>query len=288
LPSICVGNLALGGRGKTPLTAALARRARQDGWSPGILTRGYPVVSRRDEPIVIAPGPEREGAVWLASVRVGAISRPAWELAGRVGDEAPWLTVEAGCPVGVHPDRLLGARALLAAHPRIDLLLLDDGLQSPVRASLDVVLIDPARDLTGRAALREAPSSLDADAVSVQLGRDVHKRVRDLMDLRTGALVAPCDEPLTLAAAVADPDSVASLASALGLRVERRIRLRDHRGPGRVRLAATPGPILVTEKDAVGWAWVAGREGRVLGMELTGVEAVYQTLRARLAEGPWG
>jgi len=105
IPVVVVGNLTVGGTGKTPLVLALARALRQSGLRPGILSRGYG--GRSASPRAVAAGDEAE----------------------RVGDEPLLLAERSGCPVWVGADRVAAARTLCAAHPDCDLVLCDDGLQ---------------------------------------------------------------------------------------------------------------------------------------------------------------
>ena len=101
---IVVGNIVVGGTGKTPLVLWLASRLRRCGWKPGILSRGY-----------------RGGAA--APVAVAASSS-----AELVGDEPLLLARNCDCPVWVGRDRVKAASELLAAHPECNVLILDDGL----------------------------------------------------------------------------------------------------------------------------------------------------------------
>ena len=105
VPIIVVGNLTVGGSGKTPLVIYLASVLRQRGRRPGIVSRGY------------------GGDIRFVDEATAA-SDPAV-----VGDEPVLLARRAGCPVYVGRDRVAAARALLAAHPECDLILSDDGLQ---------------------------------------------------------------------------------------------------------------------------------------------------------------
>ena len=105
VPVVVVGNLTVGGTGKTPLTLALARVLRERGLRPGILSRGYRGSSA--SPRAVAAGDE----------------------AGYVGDEALLLAERSGCPVWIGADRVAAARALRAAHPTCNVILCDDGLQ---------------------------------------------------------------------------------------------------------------------------------------------------------------
>jgi len=115
-PVICVGNLTLGGTGKTPVVRALAKRLAAEGLAAHILTRGY---GGR------LPGP----------VRVD----PARHVAVDVGDEA--LMMAGDAPVWVARDRAAGAKAARAAGANV--ILMDDGHQNPaVNKTLSLVVVD--------------------------------------------------------------------------------------------------------------------------------------------------
>jgi len=107
IPVICIGAATVGGAGKTPLTAALARRLRQQGRKVHIVTRGFGGSERG--PLLVDPG------------------RHA---ARDVGDEA--LLLLQAAPTWVARNRAEGAQA--AAQAGADLVLLDDGLQNPTIA----------------------------------------------------------------------------------------------------------------------------------------------------------
>ncbi|MDR2452303.1 MAG: tetraacyldisaccharide 4'-kinase [Candidatus Accumulibacter sp.] len=104
VPVVVVGNLTVGGAGKTPLTLWLAERLRESGRHPGILSRGY------------------GGAGRIEAVTVDS------DVAA-VGDEPLLLARRSGVPVFVGRDRAAAGKALLAAHPECDVLISDDGLQ---------------------------------------------------------------------------------------------------------------------------------------------------------------
>jgi tetraacyldisaccharide 4'-kinase len=105
VPVVVVGNLTVGGTGKTPLVLALAGALRLRGLRPGILSRGYGGAGVAPRAVSPGEGPEQSG------------------------DEPLLLAERSGCPVWVGADRVAAARALVAAHPECSVILCDDGLQ---------------------------------------------------------------------------------------------------------------------------------------------------------------
>jgi tetraacyldisaccharide 4'-kinase len=121
--TVVVGNRIVGGAGKTPTTIALASRLKAAGWQVGIVSRGYGRNPHADLP---DPCP------------VDTNSPAAW-----VGDEPLLMRLRTGCQVWVGRDRVAAARALLAAHPQVDLILCDDGLQHlRLGRDLEVIVFD--------------------------------------------------------------------------------------------------------------------------------------------------
>jgi len=121
-PVIVVGNITVGGTGKTPLVAWLAGYLREQGYKPGIIARGYGGHAKS----------------WPQQVR--ADSDPAV-----VGDEAVLLAGITGCPMAVGPDRVAAAEALLKYND-CDLVISDDGLQHyALRRDIEIVVIDGVR-----------------------------------------------------------------------------------------------------------------------------------------------
>ncbi|MEO1002290.1 MAG: tetraacyldisaccharide 4'-kinase [Cyanobacteria bacterium J06638_7] len=123
LPVVSVGNITLGGTGKTPLVIALARELSGRGWRPAVLSRGYG--SGRREPLRVEPQ----------------------MAAAAVGDEALELVRGLpGVPVWIGADRVASARRAL--EQGADLLLLDDGLQHwRLSRDCDVTVLDEQRRL---------------------------------------------------------------------------------------------------------------------------------------------
>jgi tetraacyldisaccharide 4'-kinase len=104
-PVVVVGNLVVGGAGKTPTVLALLKHLRQRGWTPGVVSRGH-------------------GGSARSVVVLGADSRAA-----EVGDEPLLIHRRGGAPVAVGADRVAAVQALCRQHPKVNIVLSDDGLQ---------------------------------------------------------------------------------------------------------------------------------------------------------------
>lgn len=233
---VCVGNLTAGGTGKTPFVAWLARRALAAGRRPAVLSRGY--------------GPRPAGA---------ALSDEGLVLRDLLGD---------GVVLHEDPDRVRGGRALLAVHPEVDLVLLDDGFQHRRLArDVDVVLLDATNPFghghgLPRGLLREpveglarahvvvltrteraTPEALDALDARVAALAPAARRARArtvpraLVRAADGAdlpLRALAGTPVFAWAGIGNPRAFEALLEDLGARVVGRRFERDHRaiGPG--------------------------------------------------------
>ena len=153
LPVIVVGNINVGGTGKTPLTLALAQQLVEHGWHPLIVSRGF-------------------GGKAQLPQQVSAASD-----ALQVGDEPLLMARRDICPVWVGRDRARTARAALQAHPQCDVVLCDDGLQHyRLQRDVEIAVVDGVRGfgnglLLPAGPLREPESRLqEVDAVVVNGG----------------------------------------------------------------------------------------------------------------------
>jgi tetraacyldisaccharide 4'-kinase len=122
VPVIVVGNITVGGTGKTPLVIWLVEHLRARGYRPGLVSRGYGGRARN----------------WPQQVRPD--SDP-----GVVGDEAVLLARHCTCPMAVGPDRVAAARAL-EEHHGVDIIVSDDGLQHyALQRDIEIAVIDGVR-----------------------------------------------------------------------------------------------------------------------------------------------
>jgi len=143
VPVIVVGNINVGGTGKTPLVIWLAELLHAHGFKPGIVRRAYGGSARLTRSVAADADP-----------RV-------------VGDEAVLLARRCGCPVWIGVQRAATARALLAAQSDCNVIISDDGLQHyALERDLEIAVVDGARGfgngmLLPAGPLREPPSRLN-------------------------------------------------------------------------------------------------------------------------------
>ncbi len=133
VPVIVVGNITVGGTGKTPVSVWLARSLAERGFRPGIVSRGY------------------GGSKSSSPMRVDAASDPSV-----VGDEPVLLAKRSACPIAVDRNRVRAAEMLV--EDGVDLIISDDGLQHyRLKRSYEICVIDGARWLGNRFVLPAGP-----------------------------------------------------------------------------------------------------------------------------------
>lgn len=238
---IVVGNISVGGSGKTPLVLWIAELLRSRGHAPAIISRGYGGRVEAPQEVNIASDPRD------------------------VGDEPVLLARHSGCPVWVSPDRVAAAQAACTQHPECDVLVLDDGLQHyRLRRDIELAIVDSRGFGNGwllpAGPLREPPRRLErVDAVisheaSVP-GYAMRLRgetVTQLVDARMQrALASFSGQRVHAVAGIGDPSRFFASLERHGLRVT------EHPFPDH-HLFTAPDlefgdelPVLMTEKDAV-------------------------------------
>ncbi len=119
VPVIVVGNINMGGSGKTPVVIWLVEQLKKQGYTPGVISRGYGV----------------------NNVQPTAVNQAS--LASQVGDEPLLIAKRADCPVWVGKHRVAAGQALLKAHPACDVIISDDGLQHyHLQRSVEIAVVD--------------------------------------------------------------------------------------------------------------------------------------------------
>jgi tetraacyldisaccharide 4'-kinase len=244
VPVFVVGNLTVGGTGKTPLVIWLAARLSERGYRPGIVCSGY------------------RGRAKSWPQRVTADSAPE-----QVGDEAVLLALRTQCPVVAGPDRVAAVEALLAGGT-IDVVVSDDGLQHyRLGRTIEIAVVDGIRGLGNglclpAGPLREPLARLrEVDAIVVNGGKWGHAGVFRAEVVATGVRQTATgtmktlkefeDKEVHAVAAIGHPDRFFTLLENHGLVVE------PHALPDHAPLRAEDlqfddeYPVFITEKDEV-------------------------------------
>jgi tetraacyldisaccharide 4'-kinase len=250
VPVLVVGNLIVGGAGKTPTVIAVVEALRREGWQPGVISRGY-------------------GARTVQPTAVTGSTR-----ADECGDEPLLIHRRTGAPVWVGRRRGAVARALCAAHPEVDIVLADDGLQHlSLHRDAQVVVFDergvgnghllPAGPLRQPMAARPPARTVvlyNAPAPSTAWpGLVVRRGLAGSTPLAEwwagepaspGALQALATHPVAAAAGLAAPERFFAMLESAGLQIQR-FPLADHASLDPRPWPADLPAIVITEKDAV-------------------------------------
>ncbi|CAB4049256.1 tetraacyldisaccharide 4'-kinase [Paraburkholderia phenoliruptrix] len=246
VPVVVVGNVTVGGTGKTPTVIALVEALRAAGFNPGVVSRGYGARVKTPTPVTPA-----------SAASVG-------------GDEPLLISRRTGAPVWVCPDRVAAAEALCDAHRDVDVIVSDDGLQH-YRLARDAELVVFDHRLGGNGFLLPAgplrePLSRPRDATLIN---DPYAKTLPAWPNTFALQLAPADawhlenpalrrplaqfsgERVLAAAGIGAPERFFATLRAAGLSPQTRA-LPDHYAFERNPFAdAHADAILITEKDAV-------------------------------------
>ncbi len=281
VPLIVVGNITLGGTGKTPLVQTLVKLLIAEGYRPGIISRGY--------------GSKLEH--YPAQV-------PADGDAAHYGDEPLLLAQTTGVPVVIAPERVKAAQYLLR-ETACDLIIADDGMQHyGLQRHLEIAVLDGARLLgNGRllpaGPLREevdrlssvdfvivngAPSKALAVPYSVMaLKPACWRNIKS--DQRVAIEMAPfTDAAVAVVAGIGNPERVFATVRALGIEVEP-YPFPDHHPYRAADFAALASrAVIMTAKDAVKCRPFAGEQFWSLDIEAVLPEEFTEALLSRIRQ----
>lgn len=247
VPVICVGNLTVGGGGKTPMVGALIRRLAGWGWAPHVVSRGH-------------------GGTLSGPHRVTEA-----DSAAMVGDEA--ILHAALAPTWVARDRLAGAQAAVAAGAEV--ILLDDGFQNPsLVKDLSLVMVDaalgfgngrllpagPLREPVARGLARADLVVLVGDDAACAAARTRWPQLAPALTARIAPLPTGLDlagQPVLAFAGIARPGKFFATLRTLGADLVGAEPFADHAPYGaavlarlRARARAAGAMLVTTEKDA--------------------------------------
>ena len=287
VPVIIVGNLAAGGSGKTPFVIWLAQWLRQQGYRPGVVSRGY-------------------GRNLKTPHVLHSDSTPA-----QAGDEPLLIFQSAQVPVVVAADRLQACALLREHYPETNILIADDGLQHyRLRRDMELVLAD-ADALFGNGWLLPAgplrePVSRLAMADALVLSQRGGTSALPLLPMSPVPVFTVCHHPghfynlqhpaHTVAAdyfsakvveavtGIAQPQVFFEALRADGIKISARA-FPDHHpfAEGEINPGAT---VVMTEKDAVKCRYLAGADWWVRTLTMTPDAALETWLVAKLAQWP--
>ena len=248
-PVVVVGNLSVGGTGKTPLVCWLAGQLIELGFRPGVVSRGYGGSSRAARLVQAADD------------------------SNKVGDEAILLARRSRVPVATGRNRPAAAQLLINAG--CDIIVSDDGLQHyALQRDCEIIVIDGDRRFgNGRllpaGPLRESPARLErADAIVINGGDAENDGAMRMRLLATSAIAMKYGTPKPLRefsgqpahaiAAIGNPQRFFTMLRAVGISVVEHA-LPDHAKLGIDDISFPDDlPVLMTEKDAVKCRDIAG------------------------------
>lgn len=278
VPVVVVGNISVGGTGKTPLVLWLVQFLAQRGMRPGIVSRGYGGNSRAPRAVTSAD-------------------------AQRYGDEPVLLAARSHCPVWTGADRVAAARALLAAHPNCAVIVSDDGLQHyRLPRDFEIAVIDGDRGLGNgfmlpAGPLREPPARLkrvDAAVVNGPLRDDYpaqrtfEMRVegREFRNLLNPEYVVGPDHfqrmRVAAVAGIGNPARFFAHLATLGMQFDGRA-FPDHHVFTNEDLPSEADAIVMTEKDAVKFAAFASEKHWALRIDAAPDPALGELVLQKIA-----
>ncbi|NIC40514.1 tetraacyldisaccharide 4'-kinase [Aquabacterium sp. A08] len=265
VPVLVVGNVVVGGAGKTPTVVGLVAHLRAQGWTPGVVSRGH--------------GRQADGCLEVQADTDSALA----------GDEPALIARATGAPLVVGRDRVAAARRLLAQHPDVDLLVSDDGMQHwALQRDMTVVVFDgrgtgngwllpagllrepwPARAWGGgpllvlqtqaQADIRPlAPHpypAFSAPRTLAPTARDAWGQAHPWAPAHHAETAPAPPRAWRALAGIAQPEQFFGMLRAAGLVLERTVALPDHASADTLLAALDGTPAntvwLCTEKDAV-------------------------------------
>jgi len=251
VPIIIVGNITVGGTGKTPVVMYLINELRDLGYTVGIISRGYGGSKSEKNSIVLDEASS----------------------ASDVGDEAYMIYQHSSAPYAVGSKRVEVAQALLKQHPEVDLIISDDGLQHyHLQRNIEIVVIDGERgfgntQLLPAGPLREPISRLkNVDLVLVN-GKANHESLKNLeamqFNLQAKALYKLNSKPETCElqkfygktvhafAGIGNPERFFKLLENMGLELIRHSLVDHGQMPDTFFIEHKNDIVIMTQKDAV-------------------------------------
>jgi tetraacyldisaccharide 4'-kinase len=249
VPVIIVGNISVGGTGKTPFVIWLVGQLERLGYRPGVISRGY-------------------GGETRQILEVFAHSNPI-----EVGDEPVVIAKRTSCPMFVGADRVAAGRALLTAYPNCNVLISDDGLQHyRLKRDIEIALINSSdsfgnKQLLPAGPLREKMNRLSSVDIVVDSAGEANQQINlpftFSMQLQGDTFVSVKnihehkkvdyfkDKELVAIAGIGKPERFFNYLRISGLQFEAYTFADHHVYTAQDLMVFADKTLLMTEKDAV-------------------------------------
>ncbi|MEE1673034.1 tetraacyldisaccharide 4'-kinase [Agarivorans aestuarii] len=274
VPVAIVGNISVGGNGKTPVVLALVEAAKQRGFKPTVVSRGY------------------GGKAPYYPFTVSSTSQSS-----ECGDEPLLIHQRTQCPVIVDPNRSAACKA--AVEQGSDLIICDDGMQHyALQRDIEIAVIDAQRGLGNglclpAGPLRETASRLSAVDLIVSNGEPLFNANSHLLQLRASGLRRVNDQQAVnkvtefdaAIAGIGNPARFFDSLEGLGFDYKQQVSLDDHKHLSEEQhKELLEKRIIMTEKDAIKYRHTAGDEWYYLPVDSVLPDAFYQQFFSLLQE----
>ncbi|MDP3088194.1 MAG: tetraacyldisaccharide 4'-kinase [Methylotenera sp.] len=254
VPVVVVGNISVGGTGKTPLVIWLAEQLKIAGYQPGIISRGYGGSARQTTEVRENSDPQQ------------------------VGDEPVLIVRRTHCPMFVNANRLLAGKALLKSYPKCDVILSDDGLQHyRLQRDVEIAVVNsglvygnklwllPAGPFREKAARLKSVDAIVENYMPSAFGLNLKGTLPPVFSmqlhgeifesLEASQVKKPASDflgkPLVAIAGIGNPDRFFNQLSRLGLQFDCKVFADHHAFTAKDLTEFLGKTILMTEKDAV-------------------------------------
>lgn len=249
VPIIVIGNLSVGGNGKTPLVIYLAEQLEKNGFKVGIISRGY--------------GGKNEHYPFIVNAENTALE---------AGDEPILIFNRTKCPIAISPNRVEAASLLCSNHPEINVILSDDGLQHyRLKRNIEIIVIDTNKGFGNghylpAGPLREKPNRLKSVPFIVLNGQNEHFSLmqqsfqmtllpKNAINLKTQQSIDVSKlDNLVACAGIGNPDRFFNTLKNLGLNLTKTYAFSDHHAfklNELIDLTTHQQNLIMTEKDSV-------------------------------------
>ncbi|WP_299001819.1 tetraacyldisaccharide 4'-kinase [uncultured Shewanella sp.] len=275
VPVIIVGNITVGGSGKTPTVIYLIELLREHGYKPGVISRGYGVTI--------------DG---VKSVYPGA-------KAVEVGDEPAMIVARTQVPMVVGPMRIQAAHQLLADFD-VDIIISDDGLQHyAMERNIEIIVVDGHRRLGNGCLLPAGPLRegnwrlSQADFIIVNGGEakkgeyQMHLHAKPIKPLLAQShFTFQRNEPIVAMAGIGNPQRFFNSLAQLGYRMHKAHGFNDHQAYqfSTISELADGYPLVMTEKDAIKCLDFAKDNWGYLAVDATMSSGFEQALLVNISE----